>query len=103
MTGAGVTEKPAGAWTPEEAVHFLLDAVRRGDFYILVPDHQTPREVDQLRIMWGAADIAEGRPALSRWHPMYKALFEEYMREGLSALEKSALEKKSSAGGQGEV
>lgn len=65
----------------------MLDRVRSGDFYILVPDNETKREVDQLRIMWGAADIAEGRPALSRWHPVYKALFEEYMREGLAQLE----------------
>jgi hypothetical protein len=32
--------------------------------------------------MWAAADVAQGRPALSRWHRDYKALFEEYMREG---------------------
>jgi hypothetical protein len=77
-------EKPAGAWTPEETVLYMLDRVRSGDFYILVPDHETTREVDQLRITWAAADIAEGRPALSRWHPNYKALFEEYMKEGLA-------------------
>lgn len=79
--------KPPGAWTAEETVLYMLDRVRSGDFYILVPDNETKKEVDQLRIMWGAADIAEGRPALSRWHPNYKALFEEYMREGLAQLE----------------
>jgi len=40
-----------------------------------------------LRIMWAAADIAEGRPALSRWHPNWKALYEEYVRDGLAQLE----------------
>jgi hypothetical protein len=65
----------------------MLDKVRSGDFYILVPDNDTRREVDQLRIMWAAADIAEGRPALSRWDARYKALYEEYMREGLAQLE----------------
>ena len=65
----------------------MLDRVRSGDFYILVPDNDTRREVDQLRIMWAAADIAEGRPALSRWDVRYKALYEEYMREGLAQLE----------------
>ena len=65
----------------------MLDKVRSGDFYILVPDNDTKREVDQLRIMWAAADIAEGRPALSRWDVRYKALYEEYMREGLAQLE----------------
>ncbi|KAF8955301.1 hypothetical protein BDZ97DRAFT_1858621 [Flammula alnicola] len=73
LTAASGAEKPAGAWTPEETVGYMLD--------------KTKREVDQLRIMWAAADIAEGRPALSRWHPNYKALYEEYIREGLAQLE----------------
>lgn len=91
MTGASsgstVSAKPAGAWTAEETVLYMLDRVRSGDFYILVPDNETKREVDQLRIMWNAADVAEGRPALSRWHPNYKALFEEYMRDGLAQMD----------------
>lgn len=88
MTGSnGTTEKPAGAWSAEETVLYMLDKVRSGDFYIIVPDNDSKREVDQLRIMWAAADVAEGRPALSRWDPQYKALYEEYMRDGLAQLE----------------
>ncbi|KAF5382506.1 hypothetical protein D9615_003060 [Tricholomella constricta] len=88
LTGADSgSEKPTGAWTAEETVLYMLDHVRSGDFYILVPDNETKREVDQLRIMWNAADVAEGRPALSRWHPNYKALFEEYMRDKLAQLD----------------
>ncbi|KAI3621179.1 oxidoreductase [Moniliophthora roreri] len=75
--------KPEGAWTPQETVLYMLDKVRAGDFYVLVPDNETRREVDELRIMWGAGDIVERRPALSRWHRDYKALFEEYVRDGL--------------------
>ncbi|KAJ7600285.1 hypothetical protein C8J56DRAFT_6604 [Mycena floridula] len=75
--------KPAGAWSAEETVLYMLDKVRDGEFYIIVPDNETKREVDELRIMWAAGDIVEGRPALSRWHKDYKALFEEYVREGL--------------------
>jgi len=82
-----ILDKPPGAWSPEETVLYMLDKVRQGDFYILVPDNETKREVDQLRIMWAAADVAEGRPALSRWHANWKALYEEYMREGLAQLE----------------
>jgi NAD(P)-dependent dehydrogenase (short-subunit alcohol dehydrogenase family) len=89
MTGANalVAEKPCGAWTAQETVLYMLDRLRNGDFYILVPDNETRKEVDHLRIMWGAGDIAEGRPALSRWHPTYSALFEEYMRDGLAQLD----------------
>jgi len=89
MTGADVpdSEKPCGAWAAQETVLYMLDRVRNGDFYILGPDNETRKEVDHLRIMWGAGDIAEGRPALSRWHPTYSALFEEYMRDGLAQLD----------------
>ncbi|KAF9813239.1 hypothetical protein IEO21_05725 [Rhodonia placenta] len=88
MTGANSgAEKPQGAWTPQETVLYALDQVRQGKFYILCPDNETRREVDQLRIMWTAGDVAEGRPALSRWHRDYKPLFEEYLKDGLSQLD----------------
>ncbi|KAF5367318.1 hypothetical protein D9757_010104 [Collybiopsis confluens] len=87
ITGASTkAEKPAGAWPPEETVLYMLDKVRAGDFYVLVPDNETRREVDELRIMWSVGDVVEGRPALSRWHKDYKALFEEYMRDGMAGV-----------------
>lgn len=52
----------------------MLDAVRRGDFYIICPDNEVRPEMDKLRIAWAAGDIYEGRPALSRWDPAYKAV-----------------------------
>ncbi|KZP26321.1 NAD(P)-binding protein [Athelia psychrophila] len=88
MTGAnGSPEKPSGAWSAKETVLYMLDAVREGVFYILVPDNETRREVDHLRIMWTAGDITDGRPALSRWHPTYSALYEEYIKDGLAQLD----------------
>ena len=83
----GGSEKPAGAWTAEETVLFMLDRLRSGEFYILVPDNETRRQVDQLRILWAAGDVADSRPALSRWHANYKSLFDEYMKEGLAAMD----------------
>ncbi|KAJ7258718.1 hypothetical protein B0H12DRAFT_1070106 [Mycena haematopus] len=84
LTGANApgAVKPAGAWTADETVGYILAQVAKGVFYVLCPDGETGVEIDQLRIMWAAADVAQGRPALSRWHRDYKALFEEYMREG---------------------
>ncbi|WP_445501425.1 SDR family NAD(P)-dependent oxidoreductase [Microvirga sp. G4-2] len=75
----GVTEKPAGAWTPEEVIDFLLPALERGDFYVLCPDNETTRAMDEKRIRWAAEDIIENRPALSRWHPDYKDAFTKVM------------------------
>src|SRR6476469_6986843 len=46
-----------------------------GDFYILCPDNDVPRALDEARILWAAGDIVENRPALSRWHPDHAAAF----------------------------
>ncbi|KAB1075508.1 SDR family NAD(P)-dependent oxidoreductase [Methylobacterium planeticum] len=75
----GVAEKPAGAWTPEETVEFLLAGLGRGDFYILCPDNETTRAQDERRIAWAAGDLIENRPALSRWHPDHAEAFRRHM------------------------
>jgi hypothetical protein len=81
-----IDEKPTRAWTAQETVEFMLERVRTGDFYILVPDNEVRRGVDDMRILWGAGDIVEGRPALSRWHQSYKSMYEEYIKEGLASM-----------------
>ncbi|GJD64099.1 SDR family NAD(P)-dependent oxidoreductase [Methylobacterium frigidaeris] len=75
----GATGKPAGAWTPEETVDFMLGKMAAGDFYILCPDNETTREMDEKRIRWAADDVIRNRPALSRWHPDHKAAFAAHM------------------------
>ena len=75
-------EKPAGAWTGEQVVDFMIDALARGDFYILCPDNETERRTDERRMAWAIGDIIENRPALSRWHPDYGAAFSEFLKAG---------------------
>ena len=75
----GRTEKPAGAWTPEQTIDFMLASLERGDFYILCPDNDVPRELDEKRMAWAAGDIIENRPPLSRWHPDYADAFAAYI------------------------
>lgn len=78
FTFTGLTKaatKPASAWTAEQVVDFLIERMSAGDFYILCPDNEVERATDERRILWGAGDIVENRPALSRWHPDYKAAF----------------------------
>lgn len=79
MTSRGRTEKPPGAWTPDQVIDLLIEAMSAGDFYVLCPDNEVTREVDVRRIQWAAGDIAENRPALSRWHPDYKTAFEQFL------------------------
>lgn len=80
LTFGGRTEKPAGAWTPEQTVDFMMESLRRGDFYILCPDNDVTRALDERRIAWAAGDVVENRPPLSRWHPDYAAAFAEFLK-----------------------
>jgi NAD(P)-dependent dehydrogenase (short-subunit alcohol dehydrogenase family) len=80
LTARGRTEKPAGAWTAEQTVDFMIERIDVGDFYILCPDNDVPRHLDERRILWAAGDIVENRPALSRWHPDYAEAFAAFVK-----------------------
>ena len=46
FTFTGLTraaEKPAGAWTAEQVIDFMIDSMSAGDFYILCPDNEVTR------------------------------------------------------------
>jgi NAD(P)-dependent dehydrogenase (short-subunit alcohol dehydrogenase family) len=80
LTAKGRTEKPAGAWTPEQTIDFMIERIDAGDFYILCPDNDVPRRLDERRILWAAGDIVENRPALSRWHPDFAEAFDAFVK-----------------------
>lgn len=80
LTARGRSEKPAGAWTPEQTVDFMIERIDAGDFYILCPDNDVPRQLDERRILWAAGDIVENRPPLSRWHPDYAEAFAAFVK-----------------------
>ena len=80
MTAGSNVAKPTGAWTAEQVVDFMLASMAKGDFYILCPDNDVPRELDERRILWAAGDIVENRPPLSRWHPDYKDAFAKFAK-----------------------
>lgn len=82
MTAAQGAPKPSGAWSADQAVNFMLAALERGDFYILCPDNDVSRGLDEKRIAWAAGDLIENRPALSRWHPDYAQAFKDYVEKG---------------------
>ena len=73
--------KPPGAWMPDQVVDMLLERMAAGDFYIICPDNEVTREVDNRRIQWAAEDIIQNRPALSRWHPDYKERFAAFLAQ----------------------
>ena len=75
----GATEKPPAAWTAEQVADFMLAGMAAGAFYILCPNNDVTRTIDERRIAWAAGDIIENRPALSRWHPDHAEAFDAYM------------------------
>jgi len=77
----GATEKPPGAWTADQVVDFMLEAIERGDFYILCPDNDVTREMDNARMEWAMGDLINNRPPLSRWHPDHKDAFAAFLAE----------------------
>src|SRR5579871_3358441 len=82
LTAKGRSEKPEAAWTPEQTVDFMAERLEAGDFYILCPDNDVSRRLDERRMAWAAGDIIENRPALSRWHPDHAEAFARFAREG---------------------
>ena len=77
-TTTGKREHRKGAWLPDQVIDAMIPALERGDFYIMCADDEVTPEMDAKRIVWGALDIVENRPALSRWHPDFARAFEEF-------------------------
>ena len=81
LTKGDRQEKPAGAWTPEQTIDFMIESLKRGDFYILCPDNDVARPVDERRMAWAIGDIIENRPPLSRWHKDYADKFKAFLEQ----------------------
>jgi NAD(P)-dependent dehydrogenase (short-subunit alcohol dehydrogenase family) len=74
-------EKPhSDAWMPHQVLDFMQTEIDQGRFYIVCPDNDVDREMDNLRMTWTMQDITQNRPPLSRWHPDYKDQFTEYLQ-----------------------
>ena len=80
LTAGNRMEKPAGAWTPAQTVEFMMESLARGDFYILCPDNDVSRKLDEKRIEWAAHDIIDNRPPLSRWHKDHAPAFAAFLK-----------------------
>jgi len=76
---AAAAPRPAGAWTSDQVIDYMLAAIEKGSFYILCPDNDVSVELDRKRIAWAAGDLIEGRPPLSRWHADYAPAFKKFV------------------------
>ena len=78
LTKGDRTEKPDAAWTPAQTVDFMMQGLERDDFYILCPDNDVPRALDERRMAWAIGDVIENRPPLSRWHKDFAEKFRAF-------------------------
>ena len=78
LTRGDRTDKPAAAWTADQTADFMFASLAQGDFYILCPDNDVPRSLDEKRILWAAQDIILNRPPLSRWHKDHAQAFRDF-------------------------
>jgi len=74
-TTTGNRQHQPGAWLPDQVVERMVEGLTKGDFYIVCPDNEVSEDMDRKRILWGAGDITENRPPLSRWHGGYDEAF----------------------------
>ncbi|KAK6358783.1 hypothetical protein TWF730_008102 [Orbilia blumenaviensis] len=73
MTGSSVGKgKPDGAWAAEQVAEYLVEKMEKGEFYVICPDNEVDEETDRKRMAWGAGDVIERRPPLSRWRDDWK-------------------------------
>ncbi|WMY11764.1 SDR family NAD(P)-dependent oxidoreductase [Paraburkholderia phenoliruptrix] len=75
------TPKPASMWTADQVAKALFAGLSNGDFYILCQDNEVSRELDERRIQWSADDLIKNRPALSRWHEVYKPEYARFVAD----------------------
>jgi len=71
-TTTGKAEHKEGAWLPAQVVDRMIESIGKDEFYIICPDGEVSEDMDKKRVLWGAGDIAENRPPLSRWHTDFK-------------------------------
>ena len=82
MTGGGnLTDKPDGAWWPEQVAEHLEKKMAENKFYVICPDNDVTEEKDKKRMLWTTGDAVNGRPPLSRWRDEYKEEAEEWMNK----------------------
>jgi len=73
--------KPNGAWLPSTTAEYAMKHIKNDKFYIVCPDDDVSEALDQARMTWGAEDVVEGRPALSRWDAKTKDEAAEWIKK----------------------
>jgi NAD(P)-dependent dehydrogenase (short-subunit alcohol dehydrogenase family) len=73
--------KPAAPWSADQVAQRMVERMDAGHFYLFCEDNEVTRELDQRRMQWSADDLILDRPALSRWHPAWRARYAAYVAD----------------------
>lgn len=93
FSAQGETEKPSGAWAPEEVVEYLAKKMLEKKFYVICPDNDVSESLDKARMAWAADDLILDRPALTRWREEWKNESESWIKENETKRVAELLEK----------
>ncbi|KAL4808299.1 hypothetical protein BDV18DRAFT_134642 [Aspergillus unguis] len=80
-TDESQVQKMSGSWAPSQVAQELEKGLQRGSFYIICPDDDVDKPLDNARMKWAYEDILEDRPALSRWEEGWKGKAAEAIGE----------------------
>ena len=58
-----------------------MRAMDEKKFYVICPDNDVTEDLDRKRVLWGAGDLVQGRPPLSRWREDWKETAQKGIEE----------------------
>lgn len=64
----------------------MIESLNRGDFYILCPDNDVPRSLDERRILWGSRGHHGKPPAVTLASGIWRGLQGVFKARSISRL-----------------
>lgn len=82
LTRGDRTEKPEGAWYPDQIVDYSLPKFASPEnFFVICPDNAVTEQLDLARMKWSMGDLLEPRGALSRWDSEHTPAYEAFIKK----------------------
>ncbi|MFD1795909.1 hypothetical protein FQV27_02930 [Paracoccus aurantiacus] len=82
MNFAGVqptSTKPGAPWSAAQLLYCFIARLLQENFHVICPDNEVTPQLGAKRMRCATEDMIQSRPALSRWHPGWKARFADRM------------------------
>jgi len=80
LTAKGRSQKPAGAWTPEQTIDFMIERIDAEISTSCVRTMMCRDALTSADALGPPVTSSKNRPALSRWHPDYAEAFAKFVK-----------------------